>query len=85
MCERSHALVNCGKLLGLPVNAPIGQVAKLRVCFNCLKPGHRNKDCKLGPCETILHINRNITERVEEAPMTSQDSNEQLTKTTLIK
>ena len=91
LCERSHALVNCEKLLGLPVNARIGQVAKLRVCFNCLKPGHRNKDCTLGPCEkcpgrhnTILHISRNSTERVEEAPTTSQDSNEQLTKTTLV-
>ena len=91
LCEKCHALANCEKLPTLPVNARIGQIAKLCVCFNCLKLGHRNKDCTSGSCEkclrkhnTVLHIERNNSERIEEVPETSQESNEQSNRISLV-
>ena len=91
LCEKFHALANCEKLLALPVNARIGQIAKLRVCFNCLKPGHRNKDCTSSSCEkcpgkhnTVLHIERNNSERIEEVPATTQESNGPSSRTSLV-
>ena len=45
LCSESHPLYKCEKLLELSVPSRIQEASRLRVCFNCLSPGHRNKQC----------------------------------------
>ena len=40
----------CEKIKSMKVNEWREHVQKLRLCFNCLKPGHMSKDCRSRTC-----------------------------------
>ncbi|XP_066156028.1 uncharacterized protein [Euwallacea fornicatus] len=63
VCKAKHSLVKCPSFLAMSPNERFGKVKQLKVCFNCLKPGHSVKDCRLRNCSkcpakhhTLLHF-----------------------------
>lgn len=45
-CKGDHYLFGCQEFKNLDVNKRIQLVRKAKVCWNCLRPGHRVLDCK---------------------------------------
>ena len=41
-----NAIWSCEKFNSMKLNERRENVQKLRLCFNCLRPGHRSEDCK---------------------------------------
>ena len=73
LCQESHAIYHCKKLLELPAESRIDEVRKLRLCFNCLSPGHQNRQCKSGPCNkcpkkhnSLLHLDYERTPQKQD-------------------
>lgn len=71
-CEKAgHSLQKCRKFISEPIAERLKFVQEKRLCFGCLKSGHRSKDCerreKCDTCEkrhpTCLHDNRTKEER----------------------
>ncbi|XP_066153054.1 uncharacterized protein [Euwallacea fornicatus] len=63
VCKAKHSLAKCPSFLAMSPNERVGKVKQLKVCFNCLKPGHFVKDCQLRNCtkcqakhHTLLHF-----------------------------
>ncbi|XP_053968113.1 uncharacterized protein LOC128869560 [Anastrepha ludens] len=66
--SREHAIYSCQLFANLDPNSRLGEVKKLALCLNCLKAGHRMRDCKSGlqilagaaqsKHHTLLHFNR---------------------------
>ena len=48
--DGQHAIWSCKKFKSIKLNARREHVQKFRPCFNCLRPGHRSKDCKSRTC-----------------------------------
>ncbi|KAG1935726.1 hypothetical protein F2P79_019030 [Pimephales promelas] len=66
-CEKSgHSLHKCWKFMDKTISERIKFVQGMKLCFGCLKPGHRSKECEsrkiCDTCEkghpTCLHDNR---------------------------
>lgn len=62
-CENSHYINQCPKFLALNVRSRIQAVRNLRLCNNCLRPGHIVPNCHATNCRTckskhhtLLHI-----------------------------
>ena len=67
ICKSDHLLENCPFYLRLPVNKRWKQLKSLRVCFICLRSGHRRCECTSQLCEvcsrphhTTLHKDDNV-------------------------
>ena len=48
--DGQHPVWNCENFKSKKVNERREQVQKIRLCFNCLRPGHMLKDCKSRTC-----------------------------------
>ena len=48
--DGQHAIWSCKKIKSTKLNERREHVQKFRLCFNCLRPGHRSKDCKSRTC-----------------------------------
>ena len=48
--DGQHPIWTCEKFKSMKVNGRREHVQKLRLCFNCLKPGHMSKDCTSRTC-----------------------------------
>ena len=48
--DGQHPIWTCAKFKSMKVNERREHVQKLRLCFNCLKPGHMSKDCRNRTC-----------------------------------
>lgn len=62
-CKESHKIYNCDSFTKLLTKEKAEFVKSLRLCFNCLSPGHRNTECRSKNCRkcdmkhrTLLHI-----------------------------
>lgn len=69
-CKGSHSIYSCKDILSLPVNKRLLQVRKLKLCTNCLRNNHFNKDCKAGGSKkcsgrhnTLLHFDDSKAEQ----------------------
>lgn len=63
VCNHSHALFTCQKFLAMTPSQRLNCVQKARHCVNCLRDGHKAKDCTSGTCNTcnkrhntLLHL-----------------------------
>ncbi|KAI8440876.1 hypothetical protein MSG28_009178 [Choristoneura fumiferana] len=50
LCKQNHRIYRCDQFLGQSVNERADSVRKLKLCENCLRPGHQARVCRLGPC-----------------------------------
>ena len=48
--DGQHPVWTCEKFKSKKVNERREQVQKIRLCFNCLRPGHMSKHCKSRTC-----------------------------------
>lgn len=65
LCNDNHFLHNCQSFRQLTVDERVRKVTELKVCLNCLRPGHINKKCRLSRCwycnskhNTLLHTDK---------------------------
>ena len=77
--DGQHSIWTCEKFKSMKVNERREHVQKLRLCFNCLKPGHMSKDCRSRTCsvpscgrrhDRLLHSNlpkKDTTKNVSDA------------------
>ena len=97
LCQESHSLYNCEKFRTLTVENRIDEVRKLRFCFNCLTPGHQNRQCYAGPCSkcrkkhnVLLRLEndkshaKNESEQVEQPASTVEHANDKSSKAALV-
>lgn len=80
-CQQNHLLFSCQQFRDLDVDTRIQKIANFKVCKNCLRPGHTEKQCHLSHCKyctsrhnTLLHKNSE-TERQENSVVLSTDLN----------
>ncbi|XP_063989072.1 uncharacterized protein LOC135168624 [Diachasmimorpha longicaudata] len=66
ICKGSHKVYMCDSLKNLSVKDRFEKVKSSKLCFNCLKGGHSNSDCKWSGCKkcgkkhnTMLHYDAN--------------------------
>ena len=65
VCERGHEAIECGIIRRLNPTERMKRARDLKLCFSCLKPGHRTRrcradmKCKVSGCQrrhaTLLH------------------------------
>lgn len=78
-CTGHHRIFSCEKLLKLPILSRIKEIRHLKLCLNCLRKGHWNKECRSSGCKicqakhnSFLHVdNQKENEGHEE---TSKDN-----------
>ncbi|KAJ8404442.1 hypothetical protein AAFF_G00337090 [Aldrovandia affinis] len=82
-CEKAgHSLHKCRKFMNETILERVKFVQQTKLCFGCLKSGHRSKDCEnrkiCDMCEkghpTCLHDNRTKEERMSTRPDGARDS-----------
>lgn len=82
LCKGSHSIHLCKDLLNLSVDKRLAQVKKLKLCTNCLRNNHFNKDCKADGCKkcnskhnTVLHFDEAKSEREMPKQASSNTNN----------
>ncbi|VEN35931.1 unnamed protein product, partial [Callosobruchus maculatus] len=79
-CGNDHYIQNCTNFLKLSETEKHEKAISLKLCLNCLRPGHGVKDCHRGTCRkcsqrhhTLLHKEKNNESKseVEEKAQTS--------------
>ncbi|XP_066261289.1 uncharacterized protein [Euwallacea similis] len=65
-CEGDHYIQSCPSFLKTPVEKRGQRIMSLKLCLNCLRPGHFNKNCRKPTCKqchkkhnTLLHVDKN--------------------------
>lgn len=73
-CNGPHRVYDCQSFLAKSVEERITEALKRKLCLNCLRPGHRTRSCRLGPCNkckrrhsTILHRAVQTADSVDES------------------
>lgn len=63
LCKGNHSIYQCYRFKELPIESRIQRAKELKLCTNCLRKGHEEKRCTLGPCKlcskkhhTLLHF-----------------------------
>lgn len=66
-CSGEHSNYKCPLFLKLSVQDRFSKVRDLKLCFNCLRPGHGANDCSVSHrckvCSKLHHSNLHFTER----------------------
>lgn len=67
VCKGNHNIYKCIKFKSMPIETRIERVKQLNLCTNCLRSGHDEQRCRLGPCKlcpqrhnTMLHRNSSV-------------------------
>lgn len=50
ICEQNHKIYTCPTFKSKPIEQKLADVAKYKLCSNCLRQGHPTNDCRFGPC-----------------------------------
>nr|XP_049699604.1 uncharacterized protein LOC126053427 isoform X5 [Helicoverpa armigera] len=72
LCKNNHFMFVCDDFRKLSVENRLAKVKELNVCFNCLRPGHSSKRCKLSHCK-YCNRKHNTLLHVEQSNSTVQD------------
>ncbi|KAJ8976819.1 hypothetical protein NQ317_008713 [Molorchus minor] len=74
-CKGEHYIQDCAEFLQLDVNDRIENVKKLRLCINCLRPGHMVKQCRSSSCRNCKSRHNSLLHL--ESPAKKVDSTEE--------
>lgn len=62
ICNQNHRIYDCPTFKSKGIKERLADVAKYKLCVNCLRQGHHLNDCRMGPCReckqrhnTLLH------------------------------
>nr|CAH7742265.1 unnamed protein product [Callosobruchus chinensis] len=82
LCKKDHALSSCSVFVKLNINERIDRAKQLRLCLNCLKPGHFSRICRASTCKkcnykhhVLLHI-----EKARHQPATAQNTDHEVSR-----
>lgn len=50
ICEEQHLIFSCKKFTDMTIDPRRNEVQRLRLCWNCLRPGHGVQKCTTGGC-----------------------------------
>nr|CAH7739404.1 unnamed protein product [Callosobruchus chinensis] len=82
LCKKDHALSSCSVFVKLNINERIDRAKQLRLCLNCLKPGHFSRICRASTCKkcnykhhVLLHI-----EKARHQPATAQNTDHEASR-----
>lgn len=52
-CGQQHPMFRCAQFLKMSIEERRNKVRELKLCYNCLSPGHRanTTSCRFGPCQ----------------------------------
>lgn len=83
VCDESHRHFECPSFVKMSVPERITKVKQLRICFNCLRPGHCAKDCSskrnCSKCHkrhhSLLHEELPTKTPETETPLAKNSSN----------
>ena len=79
ICKGSHKIYACDTFKNLTVKERADRIKSIKLCYNCLNPGHTNSDCKWSGCKkcgkkhnTLLHYeSRDTSSRDNNQPTNS--------------
>lgn len=87
VCHQGHRIYDCPTFISKSVKERIAEVHKLKLCTNCLRPGHKVQTCRLGPClkckgrhNTLIHKpvdtvpNNRLTSSALSVPHSTDDT-----------
>lgn len=64
-CKSEHYIQSCPQFLKIPVEKRAESIISLKLCLNCLKAGHFNRNCRRPTCKIchgkhhfLLHLNK---------------------------
>lgn len=84
LCSQAHRIIDCETFKSFTVDKKLSEVAKLKLCINCLRRGHEAGTCRLGACRlcnskhnTMLHKNNIVNNTHSEASSSSVAQNNQ--------
>ncbi|WP_253302631.1 DUF1759 domain-containing protein [Wolbachia endosymbiont of Psylliodes chrysocephala] len=82
LCKQNHFIYQCPEFSKLSVEQRYNHAKTFKLCTNCLRPGHRNQDCRSGQCKicnknhnTLLHKNNQVNQMQLPHNSQSHDSN----------
>ncbi|XP_061706222.1 uncharacterized protein LOC133517094 [Cydia pomonella] len=82
VCQGKHRIFDCKVFSSLTTDEKWAQAAKLKLCFNCLRPDHDTARCRLGGCRvckrrhnTCLHKHTTNTPTSPASVSPSGDNN----------
>lgn len=81
-CNGSHRVYDCQSFLAKGVEDRINEALKRKLCLNCLRPGHRTRMCRVGPCNSCKKRHNTLLHRPVQ-PNEPTTANESLANNTL--
>ncbi|XP_067215149.1 uncharacterized protein [Linepithema humile] len=70
ICKNAHNIYHCEEFVKLPIPSRISEVQKHKLCFNCLRSDHQNKDCTSGHCRKCSRKHNTLLHRDEASQET---------------
>lgn len=82
ICQGSHFVYKCNKLLALSIPERSVEVRDKKLCFNCLRSSHMSKDCRSSGCRkcgkrhnSLLHRDLDVAQNVTQGRGSSNQGN----------
>lgn len=50
ICNERHRIYDCPTFKAKGMDERLTDVKKYKLCMNCLRQGHSESDCRMGPC-----------------------------------
>lgn len=76
VCSKEHYIQNCSDFLKLTNKEKRDKVSNLKLCSNCLRPGHDIKVCRRGTCRKCQQKHHTLLHNDESNSKTKTDDNE---------
>ncbi|XP_013161811.1 PREDICTED: uncharacterized protein LOC106113535 isoform X2 [Papilio xuthus] len=73
LCSKNHLLFTCEHFRSLTVEERLKKAKELKICFNCLRPGHGTKRCRLTHCKYCNSKHNTLLHTEESKPTSFQD------------
>lgn len=64
VCSGPHRIYDCPTFLSKTPEQRIQEATKLKLCLNCLRPGHNRFTCRLGPCRECKRRHNSLCHKV---------------------
>lgn len=73
VCKGPHRIYNCPSFLSKSVEQRIQDSVKLKLCLNCLRPGHNRFTCRMGPCRECKKRHNSLCHKVVSSMPANSD------------
>lgn len=60
ICDKNHKVFECPAFQSMSIQERLDEVARYKLCDNCLRQGHRASDCRGGPCRQCNQMHNSL-------------------------